>query len=80
MITIVASNRSRGTGTSVASACRALVGPGKLAVKVSRTRFVPIEEASVAELRHSGAIWINRDRRWHIAVLVDEVSEGVTQA
>ncbi len=77
MITVVASNGSRGAGTTVAAACRALVGgPGKLAVKVGRATFIPIEEATLGQLRHSGAVWINRDRGWRIAALVDEVVES----
>lgn len=79
MITITASNGSRGIGSSVESACRDLVGHSqKMAVRVGRARWVPVEEATAAQVRHSGAIWINKDRGWHIAMLVDDVVEGVS--
>lgn len=79
MITITASNGSKGRGGSLEAACRDLIGgPRKMAVKLGRGTFVPVEEASAAQLRVSGAIWINKDRGWHVAMLVDDVAEAVS--
>ena len=79
MITITASNGSRGIGSSLESACHDLVGHSqKLAVKLGRGTFIPVGEASPAQLRVSGAIWVNKDRGWHIAMLVDDVAEAVS--
>ena len=83
MITITASNGSKGRGGSLEAACRDLIdGPQKMsvkmAVKLGRGTFIPVEEASPAQLRVSGAIWISKDRGWHIAMLVDDVAEAVS--
>lgn len=79
MITITASNGSKGRGGSLEAACRDLIGgPRKMAVKLGRGTFIPVEDASPAQLRVSGAIWVNKDRGWHIAMLVDDVAEAVS--
>lgn len=79
MITITASNGSRGTGSSLESACHDLVGHSqKLAVKLGRGTFIPVEKASPAQLRVSGAVWVSKDRSWKIAALVNDVTEAVS--
>lgn len=79
MITVTASNGSKGRGGSLEAACRDLIGgPRKMAVKLGRGMFIPVDEASPAQLRVSGAIWVNKDRGWHIAMLVDDVAEAVS--
>ncbi|HEY9353038.1 MAG TPA: hypothetical protein VIP28_07310 [Nocardioides sp.] len=77
MITITANNGTRGIGSTVESACRDLAGHSrKLAVRRGPGWFVPVEEASAEDVRRSGALWVNKDRSWKIAHLVNEVTEA----
>ena len=80
MITITTNNGNKGRGETVAAACRALLGgplsPQRMAVRRGPGWFVPVEEASVDDVRRSGALWVNKDRSWKIAHLVNEVTEA----
>lgn len=76
MITITTSNGRRVSGATIAAACRQMFGAQKMAVKLGRAEFVPIEEASPAQLRASGAVWVSKDRTWRVGALVDDVTES----
>lgn len=77
MITITTSNGSKGRGETVVEACRDLLGGQHVRVKRGPGWFVPVEEASLDDVRRSGALWVNKDRSWKIAHLVDEVTESL---
>lgn len=76
MITITASNGTRGSGETVAAACRQMLGSQRMAVIVGRATVIPIEEATVGDLRNSGAIYVSKDRFWRVGLLINEVAEG----
>lgn len=76
MITITTNNGSKGRGETVAAACRQLLGAQRVTVRRGPGWFVPVEEASADDVRRSGALWVNKDRSWKIAHLVNEVTEA----
>lgn len=78
MITIEACNGTRGQGATVAVACRDLVSASEVFVKLGRATFVPVEEASVEDVRCSGALWASKNGSRHIVALVSEVTEHRT--
>lgn len=75
MITITTLNGSKGRGETVEAACRDLVGDQRTAVRLGRAEFIPVEEATVADLRASGAVWVSKDRSWRVGALLAEVAE-----
>lgn len=76
MITITTTNGRKGSGQTLADACRNLVGgPQALTVRIGRGKFQPVEEVSIDDVRRSGMLWASKDRSWHIVALVAEVTE-----
>lgn len=77
MITITTFNGTRGYGSTVAAACRDVAGVGtrEVFVRLGRARFVPVEEASVEDVRHSGMLWASKNGSRHVVALVSEVTE-----
>lgn len=77
MITITTSNGRAGEGKTLAAACHDLLGDREVTVQVSRGHFVPVEQASIDDVRRSGVLWGKKDRTRHVVALVNEVSERV---
>lgn len=77
MITITASNGSKGRGETVADASRQLLGDRvEVSVQAGRGWFIPIEEATTADVRRSRALWVKSARSWKVGLLVDKVTES----
>jgi hypothetical protein len=80
VITIVISNGQTGSGATVEDACEELVDPRLLpvSVKVGRGQFVPASDATPDDVLLHRALWYKKAGSWHVAALVDEVTEGAT--
>jgi methyl coenzyme M reductase subunit D len=80
VITIRISNGQTATGQTVEDACRELVDARLLpvAVKVDRGKFIPASDATVADVLKYRALWYKKAGSWHVAALVDEVTESAT--